>query len=291
MHSMTGYGKADYENRKLGISIEVSSVNSRFLEYSLRIPRQLSFLEPKFKELIAAGIGRGKIFLTVNYEDNGIGIDRLAINKKLADEIFQQLASLKKTYRLAGEIEIGHLLDFPDIFRIEKADNIKREVWPSMKVAMNRALDELITMRKREGTNLKKDLAARLKHLADRIKQVEKLSSRNVGASRKRLTQRINEVLNGKTLDNMRLEEEVAYIAERSDITEECVRFKSHLKQFELGIKKSGPIGKKLNFILQELNRETNTIGAKAADMKISHFVVELKDEIEKMREQIQNVE
>ena len=291
MNSMTGYGKADLKNKKLAISIEITSVNNRFLEYSFRLPRQLSFLEPRFKELTAAKLNRGKITVTINYEDYDIGIDKLVVNKKLAEEIFHQLDGLKKKYDLGGDIEIGHFLGFSDVFRIEKADDVEAKIWPCMKTAVNRALNDLIEMRSREGGNLKLDLAKRLKMLFSGIKKIEKLCPQNVSVYRERLSQKINNVLGDSVPNANRLEEEIAILAERCDITEECVRFTSHLEQFKADMEKDGPVGKRLNFILQEMNREVNTIGAKAGNANIAHLVVELKEEIEKMREQVQNIE
>jgi len=291
MNSMTGYGKADLKTKKLAVSVELSSVNSRFLEYSFRFPKQLSFLEPPIKELIAAKVTRGKVTMMINYEDHGIGIDKLVVNKTLADEIFTQLKELKEKYGLGGEITIDEFLEFPDVFKVDKAENLEEKIWPCVKNAVNRAVTDLVNMRKREGENLKRDLMQRLKMLAKGIAQIEELCPSNVTHYREKLTNKIEGVLNGVPADSNRLEEEVAYLAERCDITEECVRFASHVKQFGSTLRKAGAIGKRLNFLLQELNREVNTIGAKAGDAKISHLVVELKEEIEKMREQVQNIE
>jgi uncharacterized protein (TIGR00255 family) len=291
MNSMTGYGKADLKTAKLSVSVAVSSVNSRFLEYSLRLPRQVIFLEPRFKELIASKVSRGKINLALNYEDLGVGVDRLSFNWNLADEVYDQLARLRKKYDLAGEVEIGHFATFPELFRVEKAEDVEAKLWPSMKRAVNRALDDLVVTRKMEGENLKKDLAQRLKILLTKIREIEKQAPKNVQIYRERLARKISQVLGEKTIDGLRLEEEIAYMAERSDITEECIRFESHLRQFGTDVKKKGPVGKKLNFILQELNRESNTLGAKAANTEVSRLVLILKEEIEKMREQVQNIE
>jgi len=291
MNSMTGYGKADLKTKNLGVSVELSSVNSRFLEYSLRFPKQLSFLEPQVKELIAAKVSRGKVTMSINYEDHGIGIDKLVVNKLLADEIYSQLQELKEKYGLGGEITLDDFLGFPDVFKVDKAENIEDKIWPCIKTAVNRALADMVAMRKQEGQNLKDDLLKRLRILANGIARIEKLCPDNITYHREKLSQKINGVLNGVPADANRLEEEIAYLAERCDITEECVRFGSHIKQFGATLRKAGSVGKRLNFLLQELNREINTIGAKSGNARISHEVVELKEEIEKMREQVQNIE
>lgn len=288
---MTGFGKADLRKDKLAVSVAITSVNGRFLEFTLRLPKQLAFMEPKFKELIASNINRGKITLTLNYEDYGTGVDKLVINEKMADEFYRQLKYLKKKYKLEGAIDIDHFMGFPELFRLEKVDELEQRIWPAVKKAVKMALNDLIAMRQREGENLKKDLDSRLKHLAAKIREVEGQAAHNIPIYREKLTKKIAEVMGDKSLDGLRLEEEVAYLAERSDITEECIRFESHLKQFEGDIKKRGPVGKRLNFILQELNRETNTIGAKASNTKVARLVLLLKEEIEKIREQVQNIE
>lgn len=291
MHSMTGFGKADAKNKDLEVAVEVYSVNSRFLEYLFRLPKQLFFMEPKLKEHISKRVSRGKISLSINYTDFGSGLDKLIINETMAEELNRQLLKLKKKYKLSGEPEIKHFLQFPDIFRIEKAEDIEEKIWPVLIRAVDKALNGLIRMRKREGNNLKKDLTSRMTLLSDRINKVEKLAPQNVVEYREKLAGKIENVLADGTINGNRLEEEVAFMAEKADITEECVRFKSHIKQFREALKAAEPVGKRLNFILQEFNREVNTIGSKAGHTEISNFVLELKEEIEKMREQVQNIE
>jgi uncharacterized protein (TIGR00255 family) len=291
MHSMTGFGKADAKNKDLEVAVEVYSVNSRFLEYLFRLPKQLFFMEPKLKEHISKRVSRGKISLSINYTDFGSGLDKLIINETMADELNRQLLKLQKKYKISGEPEIKHFLQFPDIFRIEKAEDIEEKIWPVLISAVDKALNGLIRMRKREGNNLKKDLTSRMTFLSDRINKVEKLAPQNVVEYREKLAGKIENVLADGTINGNRFEEEVAFMAEKADITEECVRFKSHIKQFRAALKAAEPVGKRLNFILQEFNREVNTIGSKAGHMEISNFVLELKEEIEKMREQVQNIE
>lgn len=291
MYSMTGFGKADFKNKQLSLSLEITSVNNRFLEFSFRLPKQLQFLEPRIKELIASRLNRGKVNLVVNYEDSGFGIDRLTVNKVLADEVISKLSDIRKKYKLGGELEIGHLLSFPDIFKIEKISNLENKIWPHLSRVVNKALDGLIAMRHKEGENLRKDIVSRLDILSKKIREVEKAGPENLAIFRDKLSKRIEVVLDSRTIDGARFEEEVAFLAERADITEECVRFNSHLKQFYSDLKHKGPVGKRLNFILQELNREANTLGSKTADARISRLSLELKEEIEKMREQVQNIE
>jgi uncharacterized protein (TIGR00255 family) len=291
MNSMTGFGKADFRKDKLAVSVAITSVNSRFLEFTLRLPKQIAFMEPKFKELIASKLNRGKITLTLNYEDYGSGVDKLVINEKMADEYYRQLKNLKKKYKLEGAIEISHFMGFPELFKLEKVNELEKRIWPPVKQAITIALKDLVAMRRREGENLKIDLASRVKYLTAKITEVEKLAAGNIPIYRERLAKKIAEVMGNKSTDGLRLEEEIVFMAERSDITEECIRFESHLKQFAGDLKKRGPVGKRLNFLLQELNRETNTIGAKAGNTEVAKLVLLLKEEIEKIREQVQNIE
>ncbi len=291
MNSMTGYGKTYYRSKNQTIGVEISSVNNRFFECGIRLPRELGGLEPNVKELIASKIQRGKINVNVVYEDYGSGINQLIFNKPLAKEIYAHLQTLKKQHKLSGEIEIAHFLNFPEIFKVQKTNNVEEKIWPLLKKAISQALVELIKMREKEGTNLKKDISDRLKKMLVDVKKVEQLSLGTKKQHRDRLLKKLEDLLNKKKIDEVRLEEEIAYIVEKSDITEECVRFRSHIKQFQSSLKQTGSVGKKMNFILQELNRESNTIGSKAANTEIAHITLEMKEEIEKVREQIQNIE
>jgi len=291
MLSMTGYGKADYKGKKHSLGVEISSVNNRYLEFNIRLPRELNVLEPRIKEMIGSGISRGKVNVSINYEDYGVGLDTLVLNEGLADSIYGQIRKLRKKYGLTGEVDLGHFLSFPDIFVIAKTPDLEKKIWPSLEKALAAALREILAMRRREGAHLKKDMAGRIRLLLASIKTIEKLAGENRRAHKEKLSRRITEMVENSAIDESRLEEETAYIVDRADITEECVRFRSHLEQFREALKTAGPVGKKLNFILQELNREANTIGSKAASADITARVVELKEEIEKIREQVQNIE
>ncbi len=291
MYSMTGYGKADYRDKTRAIGIEVSSVNNRYLEFLVRIPRELSVLEPMIKEAVGESINRGKVTVCIHYEDFGSGVQKVLLNKALAGDIYKQLKELKKKYKLIGDIDINHFLAFPDIFTISKDARLPETVWPHVKTALDRAMKEMISMRRKEGLNLKKDLGARLKILSQQIAKIEKLTVKNKSQYKKKLAKRIADIVEKKQIDNSRLEEEIAYLVDRADVTEESVRFKSHIKQFQGALTQREPVGKRLNFILQELNREANTIGSKASDTDVAAIVVSLKEEIEKMREQVQNIE
>jgi len=291
MKSMTGYGKASYISKTQTIDVEISSVNNRFLEYNIRLPRELGSLEPRVKELISGKVQRGKINVNIVYEENGAEASKLVLDESLAKKIYSHLQKLKKTYKLAGEVQINHFLSFPEILKIEKTNNFEEKIWAKLKKTINEAATEMVSMRIKEGANLKKDISGRLKKLLAKIKKIELLSAQNKNIHRERLTKKLDDLLDGRTVDKNRLEEEIAYIVERSDIAEECIRFKSHIQQFQTTLKQENSVGKKINFILQELNRESNTIGSKAANTEIAYITVEMKEGIEKIREQIQNIE
>jgi len=291
MNSMTGYGKANFVSKKRSIGVEISSVNNRFLEFNIRLPRELNSLEPRVKELICEKIKRGKINVSIVYSEQSDEVNKLVLNKALAKNVYSQLLDLKKTYKLSGEIDINHFLNFPEILTLEKVNNYDEKVWPKLEQTINRAMSEMLLMRKKEGANLKKDISKRLTTLLNDIQKIEKLAANDKNLHRKRLSAKIKDLIDNKAIDGLRLEEEIAYIVERSDVTEECVRFRSHIHQFQSSLKQDGQVGKKINFILQELNRESNTIGSKAANADIARIAVELKEGIEKIREQIQNIE
>lgn len=291
MNSMTGFGRADSRSKNLAVAVEISSVNNRFLEFAFRLPRQLSFLEPRLKDLIAAVVDRGRLTVVVSYEDYGLGIDKAVLNAALARDIHSHLVELKKKFKLSGEIEIGHFLQFQDLFKVERSEDLEDKVWPVVKKAATAALKQVVAMRQTEGANLGKDISARVKGLQIVIDKIHKLAGNNFEMFRSKMAARIEELLDKKDYDRARFEEEIAYLAERADISEECVRFDSHLGQFLDEIKHDGMVGRRLNFILQELNREANTIGSKSANPEITHMVVELKEEIERIREQVQNIE
>jgi uncharacterized protein (TIGR00255 family) len=290
MKSMTGFGKAEVKNKSGKISVEISSVNNRFLEISPRLPRSFLSMEPKVRELINLKVERGKLNIFINYEE-AISTKTSIINEELTKKVYIQLSKLKKSLKADGEISLSDLLLIPDISKPSQNNIDHKVIWPSLKKALVMALNDLIKMRQKEGTNISIDLKSRVTVLKKEISRIKKLSRTSVNKYRERLNKRINDLLENPIVNNVRLEEEVALIAERTDVSEECTRFDSHLKQFNSTISTKIPVGKKLNFILQELNREANTIASKCSDIDISSNVIVMKEEIEKMREQVQNLE
>jgi uncharacterized protein (TIGR00255 family) len=289
--SMTGFGKAELLKDGVKASVEISSVNNRFCEIQLRLPKFLQELEGKIKELIFSRITRGKITYCLNWEENVPPASYVKLNYEAADVYFKIMKELKEKYGLSGDIEVEDFMSLPDLIKVEKEEYELEKAWEITREATLIALEEFDKMRKKEGEGLALDLKKRIAELDRTLDEVEKLSFLNVEVYRKRLKDRISELLGDYKIDEQRIAIEVTFLAERSDITEECVRFRSHNQQFLSALDEKEAVGKRLNFLLQEMNREANTIGSKAIHPEISRKVIFLKEEIEKIREQTQNIE
>ena len=289
--SMTGYGRAELVREDVKASVEISSVNNRFCEIQFRLPKFLSSLESKLKETILSTITRGKISYTLSWEESLPIATYAKLNEEAADVYQTIMTQLKEKYNLSGDIRIDHFLNLPDLIKVEKDEYDVDKAWEAVREVTLKALEEFNSMRKSEGARLASDLKQRVNNLGETISEIEKLTPLSVDNYRKKLKSRISELLSEVTVDEQRIEQEVALMAEKCDVTEECVRFKSHNEQFLSALEEGGPVGKRLTFLLQEMNREANTIGAKASDARISQKVIFLKEEIEKIREQVQNIE
>ncbi len=289
--SMTGYGRAELVREDVKASVEMSSVNNRFCEMQFRLPKFLSSLESKLKETILSTITRGKISYTLNWEESLPIVSYAKLNEDAADVYKSIMTQLKEKYGLTGEITVEHFLSLPDLIKVEKEEYDLDKAWEVVREVTLMALEEFNSMRKSEGARLASDLKQRVDSLEETISEIEELTPLNTNNYRKKLKARISELLADVVVDMQRIEQEVALMAEKSDVTEECVRFKSHNQQFLTALKEGGPVGKRLTFLLQEMNREANTIGSKASDARISQKVIFLKEEIEKIREQVQNIE
>ncbi len=291
MNSMTGFGKAELKTKLGKIRVEISSVNNRYLEISPRTPRSFFGFDPKIKDVISQMISRGKINLYISFEEKIDDSSKNYINKDLSKVLFNQLTKLKKELKITSEITIHDLLLIPEITKPETATFDEKAIWAALEKTLRKALAELIVMRKKEGQELKNDMKKRLKILSTNIKEIEKLSAQCVNSRREKVTQKLQDILKDSHDNSVRIEEEIAILAERTDIAEECIRTYSHLKQYKSALEDKNPVGKKMNFILQELNREVNTIASKCSDISISSTVIQMKEEIEKLREQVQNIE
>jgi len=289
--SMTGYGKAEAVKLEFKVVVEISSVNNRFFEIQFRLPKFLSPLEPRLKEKILAKITRGKITCSLTWEENLPSSSYMKLNQEAAEIYYTIFRELKEKYNLRGELEVENFINLPDLIKVEKEEYDLEKAWETIAEVTEKAISELNSMRSSEGLNLSADLKSRIGKLDEALKKIEELASLNVESYRQRLQNKVSELLGGISLDEQRLAQEVAFMAERSDVTEECIRFRSHNQQFLSALEEEVPVGKRLTFLLQEMNREANTIGAKALSASISQWVIFLKEEIEKLREQVQNIE
>jgi uncharacterized protein (TIGR00255 family) len=289
--SMTGYGRSEVSRKGITAVLEIRSVNNRFLEVSARLPRSLSAKENEVKEVIRRKIQRGKIYVTVTIDrknDDGLP---LKINVPAAKEVHKLLNQLRKTTGLRESVKIEHLLHFSEVIDQQEVDGTDELEWSVVEEAIGKAVDSLQTMRKQEGRELEKDFRERIGTLDGEIARIEELSKAQVPAERDRLRERVKQLMENNPVDDGRLEMELAIMADRLDVTEECVRFRSHTKFFLESFGDTDSAGRKLNFLLQEMNREVNTIGSKSSDAGIAHMVVHVKEELERVREQIQNIE
>lgn len=291
MQSMTGYGKAEAKLHNLNLSIEVKSVNHRFCDVHVRLPKLLSPFEEAIKQLVQKRINRGRVEVSIHLSGEEYLSPQVMVNWALADAYHQSLLDLKQRYGLSGEITLQDLLQYPDLITLHEDTSVESYQEPLL-VAVNQAMDQLVQMRCTEGAALAKDLAQRLKRVKVAVEQVERLAPQVRKHYQERLERRLQEFLASRVeLDEERLLTEVALFAEKADVSEECVRLKSHCSQFNRLLSSMEPVGRKLDFLIQEMNREVNTIGSKAHSVKISELVIELKSELEKIREQIQNIE
>jgi len=289
--SMTGFGKAELMKDEVKVAVEISSVNNRFCEIQFRLPKFLTSLEPQIKTLILKTISRGKINYTLSWEETQEPSSYVKLNQEAADVYYNLFKELKEKYDLSGEIRVENFVNLPDLMKAEREEYDLKKGWEIVKEVTRIALNEFNEMRKNEGKGLSKDLRFRISKLDETVGEIERLSALNVQEYRKRLKNKISELLQEHELDEQRLAQEVAFMAERCDVTEECIRLKSHDQQFLSALDEEASVGKRLTFLLQEMNREANTIGSKAGHASISEKVIFLKEEIEKLREQVQNIE
>lgn len=288
---MTGFGKAEVTTKSVRCVAEVTSFNNRFLELSIKLPRQLSVLEANLRELVSKQVNRGKVSIYIGYEETGPKATRYTINVDAFSAYYDQLSKLQKKLKFKGAVELRDLLAFPETYSTQSESIDEKAIWPVIKKVATDALTKMTAMRAKEGKALGTDMDKRVKIIDKLLHLVESESTSVVTRVRDKLTKRIEEVMQSSSIDKNRLEQEIIMYAEKADISEECTRFASHVEQFQSSLKQKEPIGKKLNFILQEMNREANTIASKTSELSVAKHTLELKEEIEKIREQVQNVE
>ncbi len=289
IYSMTGYGKGKANNGSFSVEVEIKSINSRYLDIFLKLPSILVSKDIELRELIKNKANRGKLSISIQIKQNK-NSSFSTIDKDKLDDLLLLIKSIKKAAKIDEKIKIAHLLDNKDSF-ISDTSEISEEEFNIVKDALNSALNELIKMKKKEGKELASDLNKRIKNIESKLDFIESEAANSVKENFSKFRERMKLLIEDVASYNERLELELAVIAERADITEECIRLRSHLKFFLESIDKDNEPGRKLNFLCQEMNRETNTISSKSISTKIIHSTVLIKEEIEKIREQIQNIE
>ena len=289
--SMTGYGKAEKAIEQRMYQIEIKSVNHRYLDISVKMPKQLSYLEEEIKKVISSKVKRGKVDVFINFENNSAQGKNIQINTDIAKIYISELRKLAEQENISSNIEVTEISKYPDVLSIQNVEDeeiIKQEILEVTKVAT----EQLVNMKQLEGEKIAEDLINRINAIKEKIKEISFLSTGLIQEYVVKLEGRIKELLVGQEIDESRLAQEVVIYADKCSIEEEVTRLKSHIFQFEKLLKETnGTIGKKLDFIIQEMNRETNTIGSKANNLEITNGVIDIKTELEDIREQVQNIE
>jgi len=291
INSMTGFGRGEVCTDNLKTVIEMKSVNHRYCEIVLRMPRSVNVLEDRIRRVIQEKIARGRVDVFINIELRGANKPLVKVDEDLAGDYVRAANDIKARLTLDGNVTVNDLLHLPGVVSLEEPENDVEQWWPVVQEALVKAMAGQLEMRRREGRRLQNDIKNRSGQIAEMVESIAKRSPVVTEEYRERLSQRLTELLEPGTLDMSRLDTEVVIIAERASITEEIVRLRSHLAQLDTCMESDVPVGRKLDFLMQEINREVNTIASKSADLQINRTVVEIKSELEKIREQVQNIE
>ena len=289
--SMTGYGRAEEVINGCTITVELRSVNNRYLDCNVRIPRLYLFAEEAIKSRVQNTISRGKVDVFVTLDNAGADKVQVSVNKPVADGYYAALTELAQTYGLSNDISVSLLSRFPEVLLAEKAEEDVEQMAKDICSVLDHALADFDQMRTREGERLRDDILSRAATIEEKVAVVEARSPQTVSEYRAKLEARMNEVLSNTQIDPARILTEAAIFADKVAVDEETVRLSSHIEQLRGMLSAGGSTGRKLDFLIQEFNREANTIGSKCSDIEISRHVVDIKAEIEKIREQVQNIE
>ena len=289
--SMTRFGRDKYENDSREYIVEIKSVNNRYSDISVKMPKSISSLEEKVKKQIASSISRGKIDVFIGFINNSEKGKNIKINNELAKKYIEQLKKLSEEEKIINNINVMEIAKLPEVLNIRIEEDEEEAIWGELKYCLQNAINTFITMRETEGEKIKEDLEKRISKISEKINKINDISTGLVKEYIVKLEKRINEILKDKVVDETRLAQEVVIYADKCSVEEEITRLRSHISQFLNLINENIPVGKKLDFLVQEMNRETNTIGSKANNLDITNLVVDIKTEIENIREQIQNIE
>jgi len=291
IRSMTGYGSAERATQDGLLAAEIRSVNHRYCEISLRLPRALAGLESRVRQLLTERLSRGKITLAVSWEGFEGDGGRIRVDHEVVRQYLSTAMELKEKYNLPGEVDVQGLLDFTDVITRERVKDDEEALWAPLQAVLEATLTNMAQMKDREGQSLQEEFTKRLAAIEALVTRAEVRAPLRPAEAQERMMSRLKPLLDGVPVDPVRLAQEIAFLAERLDCTEECVRLRAHLSQFRRLFLDPEPAGRKLNFLLQEMNREVNTLGSKGNDPVLSELVIDLKDEVEKLREQVANVE
>lgn len=291
LKSMTGYGRCEAVTDGKKILVEIKSVNHRYSDYNIKVPRHLGYLEDKIRKEVSESVTRGKIDIYVNVDYFEISDKEITLNKELAKSYINALYTLRDEFGLTDDITVTRVARNSEIFKSERIEEDEEALWLSVKSVLDTALEAFVAMRAREGERIEKDLCGRIEYMRLLAEEVDSRSPETVNEYRDRLYEKIKEIIDGHEIDEGRILTEVAIYADKVAVNEETVRLRSHFDEFDTIIGSGEPAGRRLDFLIQEINREVNTIGSKASDIEIAKTVVALKGEIEKLREQIQNIE
>lgn len=289
--SMTGFGRSEIVKGNRKISVEIKSVNHRYLEAGIKMPKKLNVFESRMRDLLKKYATRGKIDIFINYEDDSESQVNLKFNQNIADEYMAIFNNMSEKYNLKNDMTVGGLARFPEVITMDEVQEDEEELWHFIEEAMKAALEQFVNTRILEGENLKKDLLGKLDHMEELVAFVENRSPEIMKEYRSKLESKVKELLGDTTIDESRIATEVIIYADKICVDEETVRLRSHIEHARKCLNEDGGIGRKMDFIAQEMNREANTTLSKANDIEISNAAIDLKTEIEKVREQIQNIE
>lgn len=289
--SMTGFGRCEITEGERKYTIEMKSVNHRYLDVNIKMPKKLSFFESSIRNELKNYIQRGKIDIFITYEDFSESNVCIKYNKDIATEYMGYLRSMSEDFGLDNDIRVSTLSRYPEVFSMEEQTLDEEEIWNGLVKAVRGAAEGFVETRIREGKNLADDLIAKLDGMLEHVSFIEERSPQIIDEYRRRLTDKVREMLGDATVDETRILTEITIYADKVCVDEELVRLRSHIEAMKQSLIEGGSIGRKLDFIAQEMNREANTILSKSSDLEISNRAIELKTEIEKVREQIQNIE
>lgn len=290
INSMTAFSKCEVKEEGRTVSVEIKTLNGRYLEISCKLPKTLFDKEFEIREMLKRNLSRGSVYVFVSIERDSPEAE-FTIDHELAANYKDSLAELRKNLAIKQAVNLDHILTLSSLY-LKKTENADNNLdWKLAKTAIQEAIKSLKKMRAAEGKQILKDFRDRIKNISDNLDKIEEIAINRVKDGRERLRQKIYQLFENDEIDEIRIQQEIIFQANKLDISEECVRLRSHIKFFNECLKQKEPAGQKINFLLQEMNREVNTIGSKAENAELSHIVVFLKEEIEKIREQVQNIE